>query len=301
MIFTVTFNPSLDYVVQMKKLIVGDINRSEKEMIYPGGKGINVALVLGNLGIPAKMLGFIAGFTGSEIERLIRVHGGNSSFVQLDEGYSRINMKISAAEETAVNGAGPQIPAEKLQSLLGQIDSLGPNDTLVLAGSIPTDLPNDIYEQILRRIDGRGIKTVVDATGDLLLNVLKYRPFLIKPNQDELGELFHVHLETDGEITAHAQRLQAMGAQNVLVSLGGQGAILVATDGSVYRQLPPKGTLVNSVGAGDSMVAGFLAGYAGSDGDMKAALRMGICAGSASAFRDWLATKQDIMDVLATL
>lgn len=301
MIYTVTFNPSLDYVVQMDHLDIGDINRAEAETIYPGGKGINVALVLDNLGIPAKMLGFMAGFTGREIERLAKEHGGDCDFITLEEGYSRINMKISAIEETAVNGLGPHIPPEKLQQLVGQIDGLCPGDVLVLAGSIPADIPTDIYEQLLQRLAGKSVRTVVDATGELLLKVLKYHPFFVKPNQFELGELFGRELATEEEIISCAQRVQALGAQNVLVSLGGDGALLVAADGQVYRQASPQGKLVNSVGAGDSLVAGFLAGYAGSQGNLQEALRLGVCAGSASAFHPWLATKKEIEEVANSL
>lgn len=301
MIYTVTFNPSLDYVVQMQQFTAGDINRAEKERIYPGGKGINVSLVLGNLHIPSKMLGFIAGFTGKEIERLAKKNGGDCDFIALEDGYSRINLKVSAKEETAVNGMGPHIPEDKLQALLTQIDTLKPDDTLVLAGSIPTDIPDDIYEQILKRLQDRGIRVVVDATGDLLKNVIKYKPFLIKPNNFELGELFNLELHTDEEITVCAKQLQAMGARNVLVSLGGDGALLLGEDGKVYRRKSPEGKLVNSVGAGDSMVAGFLAGYEASKGDLAEALKMGISAGSASAFHDWLATEADIQEVYAQL
>lgn len=301
MIYTVTFNPSLDYVVQMKAFKAGDINRAEKEMIYPGGKGINVALVLGNLHIPAKMLGFIAGFTGREIERLAMACGSDCDFIVLDQGYSRINMKISADDETAVNGMGPAIPEKKLQELMNQIERLADGDTLVLAGSIPAAIPDDIYERIMRRLEGRPVQVVVDATGDLLKNVIKYHPFLIKPNHFELGELFGKVLKTDEEIAACARELQLMGARNVLVSLGGDGALLLGENGRIYRMQPPKGRLVNSVGAGDSMVAGFLAGFESSGGDLQEALKMGVSAGSASAFHDWLATEADIQEVYGQL
>lgn len=301
MIYTVTFNPSLDYVVQMKEFKAGDINRAEAETIYPGGKGVNVALVLGNLHIPAKMLGFIAGFTGREIERLALECGSDCDFIVLDEGYSRINLKISAADETAVNGMGPVIPDDKLQALMAQIDGMADGDTLVLAGSIPAALPDDIYERILRRLEGRSVRVVVDATGDLLKNVMKYKPFLVKPNNFELGELFDTVLKTDEEIAECARKLQDMGARNVLVSLGGDGALLLGEDGRVYRMQSPKGKLVNSVGAGDSMVAGFLAGFESSGGDLQAALKMGVSAGSASAFHDWLATEDDIKEVYGQL
>ncbi len=301
MIYTVTFNPSLDYVVRMEQFTAGGINRAEEERIYPGGKGVNVALVLGNLGIPAKMLGFVAGFTGREIERLAAENGGNCEFIRLDTGYSRINLKISAEEETAVNGAGPDVPPDKVEALIKQIETIADGDTLVLAGSIPATLPNNMYEQIMDRLAARPIHIVVDATGDLLKNVLPYRPFLIKPNQFELGELFGADLCTDEEITECAKNLQDRGARNVLVSLGGDGALLVGEDGTVYRMKSPGGKLVNSVGAGDSMVAGFLAGFASSGGDLHEALKMGVSAGSASAFREWLAAKEDIEEIYGLL
>lgn len=295
MIYTVTFNPSLDYVVRVKRFVSGDINRAEEERIYPGGKGINVALMLGNLGIPAKMLGFVAGFTGQEIERLCRVNGGDCDFIRLTEGNSRINVKISAASETAVNGMGPHLPASALDALTERLQRLQDGDTLVLAGSIPADIPVDIYEQILKGLSGRPIRTVVDATGDLLKKVLNYHPFLIKPNQAELGELFALELHRDEEVVLCARRLQAMGACNVLVSLGSKGALLLGEDKKVYRLSAAAGTLVNSFGSGDSMVAGFLAGYERYDGDLQKALQLGISAGSASAFRPWLAEKEDVM------
>lgn len=301
MIYTVTFNPSLDYVVQMKTFTAGAINRAESEQVYPGGKGINVSLVLGHLGMPTKMLGFVAGFTGQEIERLAKEHGGDCDFIHLSDGWSRINMKVSAQDETAVNGMGPSIPQDKLDALLAKLDTLQAGDTLVLAGSIPSDIPDDIYERILQRLANKGIQTVVDATGDLLKNVIAYKPFLIKPNIDELGELFHVILRKDEEVVVSAKHLQDMGARNVLVSLGGDGALLVSEDGQVHRMNAPKGTLVNSVGAGDSMVAGFLAGYASSQGNIAEALKWGVSAGSASAFHDWLATKEQIEAVYQTI
>ena len=298
MIYTVTFNPSLDYVVHMPRFAAGAINRAEQEHIYPGGTGINVALVLGSLHTPARMLGFTAGFTGREIERLCRAHGGDCGFVQLDAGTSRINVKISADGETAVNGQGPDIPADKLEQLLDQIRGLKDGDTLVLAGSIPSSLSDDIYRRILELLQGRNVRTVVDATGDLLKKVLPYHPFLIKPNQEELGGLFHKELQTEAEIAACANDVQALGARNILVSLGKDGALLLSEDGRLFRSKAPKGKLVNSVGAGDSMVAGFLAGYDRSGGDYGAALKLGTCAGSATAFRDWLATEDDITALL---
>lgn len=300
MIYTVTFNPSLDYVVRLPQLILGEINRSEAEMIYPGGKGINVALVLGNLGVPAEMLGFIAGFSGKEIERLATVHGGNCNFIPIEEGCSRINMKICAAEETAINGQGPEIKENYIEQLLNRLNALQAGDVLVLAGSIPNTLPNNMYEQILQLLDGRHIETVVDATGDLLINVLKYHPFLVKPNHHELGEMLGIECRTMEEITAGAKQLQQKGARNVLVSMADAGAVLLTENGQFYQQLPPKGKLVNSVGAGDSMVAGFLAGYIAS-GDYRMALKTGTCAGSASAFKPWLAKQEDVDRLMAAL
>ncbi len=294
LIYTVTFNPSLDYVIHLPRFVPGAINRSGTEHLYPGGKGINVALVLGRLGVPAKMLGFTAGFTGREIERLCRLHGGDCAFLPLPDGNSRINVKISAAEETAVNGLGPAIPAGMLRRLQTQIDALGPRDTLVLAGSIPASLSQDIYKDLLAQTAPKGVRGVVDATGGLLRMVLPYRPFLIKPNREELGELFGKNLEGEDGLLACARILQREGARNILVSLGGDGALLLTEEGQVLRRGAPTGTLVNSVGAGDSMVAGFLAGYDGSGGDYIRALELGLLAGSATAFHDWLATKQDI-------
>ena len=225
----------------MKTFTAGDINRAEQEIIYPGGKGINVSLVLGNLHIPSKMLGFVAGFTGREIERLAKINGGDTDFIILDEGCSRINLKVSADDETAVNGMGPHIPEEKRQALLAQIDTLKAGDTLVLAGSIPSDIPDDIYEQILKRLQDRDIRVVVDATGDLLKNVIKYRPFLIKPNNFELGELFSVDLHTDEEIIVCAKQLQRpWGPRNVLVSLGGDGALLLGEGGGLPPPVPER-------------------------------------------------------------
>ena len=280
---------------------MGHTNRTVTEQMNVGGKGINVSIVLKHLGIPTKILGFTAGFTGKEIQRLIEKHGGTCRFISLDEGYSRINLKISSQHETAVNGTGPHIPQEKLQELMQQINGISAGDTLVLAGSIPADIPDDMYEQIIKRLQGRDIHVVVDATGDLLKNVIQYKPFLIKPNHLELGELFSAELHTEEEITICAKRLQAMGARNVLVSRGKDGALLAGEDGCVYRMSSPAGTLVNSVGAGDSMVAGFLAGFAASGGSLQEALKMGVCAGSASAFHEWLATETEIMALYQTI
>lgn len=300
MIYTVTFNPSLDYVVQVDDFAVGEINRTRAESIYPGGKGINVSLVLQNLGLPSVALGFTAGFSGAEIERLLHEAGCQCDFIAVKAGYSRINTKIISGAETALNGQGPQLSETELAALFNKLRRLTQDDVLVLAGSIPASLPDNIYEQILELLQPVGTRVVVDATGDLLLKVLKYRPFLIKPNHEELGEFFgRGPLLTEEEILAAAQRLQQQGARNVLVSRGANGALLLDENGKMHKQASPKGTLVNSVGAGDSMVAGFLAGYLQTQ-DYDAALRLGVAAGSASAFKAWLATREDVEKILAS-
>lgn len=296
MIYTVTFNPALDYVLHLDKLEVGEINRSVSEQIINGGKGINVSTVLKNLGVENTALGFCAGFTGDELERGINADGVKTDFIHLKNGFTRVNVKIRAQEDTDINGQGPKIENEDIEKLFEKLDSLGQEDILVLAGSIPNTLPKDIYERILERLDGRGVKTVVDATGELLVNVLKYKPFLIKPNNDELGEIFGKTLETDEEITEYAIKLREMGAENVLVSMGGAGAILVTADGCFKRGVA-KGKVVNTVGAGDSMVAGFLYGYLKS-GDYEYALKTGTAAGGATAFTVGIATKEEIETVL---
>lgn len=300
MIYTVTFNPSLDYVVQVDDFAVGEINRTRTESIYPGGKGINVSLVLQNLGLSSVALGFTAGFSGAEIERLLQEAGCQCDFIAVKAGYSRINTKIISGAETALNGQGPQLSEAELAALFNKLRRLTQDDVLVLAGSIPASLPDNIYEQILELLQPVGTRVVVDATGDLLLKVLKYRPFLIKPNHEELGEFFgRGPLLTEEEILAAAQRLQQQGARNVLVSRGANGALLLDENGKLHKQASPKGTLVNSVGAGDSMVAGFLAGYLQTQ-DYDAALRLGVAAGSASAFKAWLATREDVEKILVS-
>lgn len=300
MIYTVTFNPSLDYVVQVDDFAVGEINRTRTESIYPGGKGINVSLVLQNLGLSSVALGFTAGFSGAEIERLLQEAGCHCDFIAVKEGYSRINTKIISGAETALNGQGPQLSEAELAALFNKLRRLTQDDVLVLAGSIPASLPDNIYEQILELLQPVGTRVVVDATGDLLLKVLKYRPFLIKPNHEELGEFFgRGPLLTEEEILAAAQNLQQQGARNVLVSRGANGALLLDENGKLHKQASPKGTLVNSVGAGDSMVAGFLAGYLQTQ-DYDAALRLGVAAGSASAFKAWLATREDVEKILVS-
>ncbi len=288
MIYTVTFNPSLDYVVQVEHFQGDAVNRTSEEHVYPGGKGNNVAVIASNLGMKSRALGFKAGFTGAAMEQMLQEFGCDTDFIALEEGVTRINVKVKSDDEFEINGQGPRIPDEKIRQLYEKLDALESGDVLVLSGSIPNTLPDDMYERIMERLAGTGVRISVDATKDLLMNVLKYHPFLIKPNNHELGEMFGVTLESDDEIAEYARKLQEMGARNVLVSMAGDGAILVTEDGSVLKQLPPAGEVVNSVGAGDSMVAGFLAGYL-KTGSYEEALKLGTAAGSATAFTSWLA------------
>ena len=301
MIYTVTFNPSLDYIVRLDSFTAGEINRVNYEQVLGGGKGINVSIVLGNLGHESTALGFTAGFTGEEIKRQLDGFGIKHDFVQLPEGFTRINVKVKADKETEINGQGPDISEAKREELFEKLDKLSEGDTLVLAGSIPKTLPDDIYEKIMARLEGRGIRIIVDAEKKLLLNVLKYHPFLIKPNNHELGDMFGVKLTTDEEIITYAKKLQEKGAQNVLISMAGDGAILLTADGKHYKSPAPKGKLINSVGAGDSMVAGFITGYIESQGDFETAFHMGVATGSASAFSENLATRPEVEALLKTI
>ncbi|GAA0794547.1 1-phosphofructokinase [Faecalicatena orotica] len=300
MIYTVTFNPSLDYIVSVEDFRLGLTNRTSSELILPGGKGINVSTVLGNLGIESTALGFVAGFTGAEICKETEAAGIRSDFIQIEEGISRINLKLKSIDGTEINGQGPDISEEKVSMLMEKLDALKAEDVLVLAGSIPASMPDDIYQKIMERLKGRGVRIVVDATKDLLLNVLDYQPFLIKPNNHELGEIFGVNLSTRDEVIPYGRKMQEKGARNVLISMAGEGAVLIAEDGQVYTSPAPKGTLVNGVGAGDSMVAGFLAGWL-KQRDYEYAFHMGIAAGSASAFSEYLATRSEIEAVYKTL
>ncbi len=299
MIYTVTFNPAVDYVVHTGELLSGAVNRSAQEEIYFGGKGINVSLVLAELGVKSKALGFIAGFTGDAIEKGVAASGIDTDFVRLKEGFSRINVKIKSAEETELNGQGPNIPHEKLDELFEKLGALRDGDTLVLAGSIPSSLPSDIYERILEHINGINVRTVVDASKDLLLNVLKYKPFLVKPNNFELGEIFGTEPGSVDEIIAHARKLREMGAVNVIVSMAGDGAVLIDENGRTHICGVCNGTVKNSVGAGDSMVAGFIAGC--ESGDYDYALKLGTASGGATAFSDGLAKRDDIFTLLKQL
>lgn len=298
MIFTVTFNPSLDYIVRVDEMRLGTINRTNYEQLLPGGKGINVSIVLGNLGHPSRALGFSAGVTGVALEKLLADAGVDADLVHVMEGFTRINAKVKAAEETELNGQGPRIAPEDVDALFSKLDVLGQDDTLVISGSVPNTLPSDMYEQVMERLAGRGVRIVVDAERDLLTRVLPYRPFLVKPNNHELGDIFGVTLKTRDEVVPYARRMQEMGAQNVLVSMAGEGGVLVAADGQVYQSPAAKGTVVNSVGAGDSCVAGFLAGLM-ETGSYQTAFRMGLAAGSASAFSDHLATRPEVEDLMS--
>ena len=296
MIYTVTFNPSLDYIVSVDDFQLGLTNRTSSELLLPGGKGINVSVILKNLGIESTALGFVAGFTGAEITRKVEEMGVRSDFIRVKEGISRINIKLKSIDGTEINGMGPDIGRDKVADLMEKLKVLGQGDMIVLAGSIPAAMPDDIYSRILELLEGKGVTAVVDATGDLLLNVLKYHPFLIKPNNHELGDLFGVKLKAREEVVPYAKKLQEMGARNVLVSMAGEGAVLAAEDGSVHDAPAPKGVLVNAVGSGDSMVAGFTAGWM-EKRDYRHAFYMGVAAGSASAFSEYLATREEIMDL----
>lgn len=297
MIYTVTFNPCLDYIVSVDNFTLGRVNRTTKELVYPGGKGINVSLVLQNLGMESTALGFTAGFTGTEIERALQEWGCYTDFIRISEGMSRINLKLRSNEESEINGQGPEISKEALEALYRKLDAMNSEDVLVLAGSIPGSMPDSSYELIMERVEKKNMKVVVDATGDLLVNVLKYHPFLIKPNNHELEEIFHVPMDSNETIITYAKKLQEMGARNVLISMAGDGAILVSEDGMVRQSPAPKGKVVNSVGAGDSMVAGFLTGFL-TTGKYEEAFYMGIATGSASAFSERLATRPEVEGIL---
>lgn len=295
MIYTVTFNPAVDYVVHLNAFTPGETNRSVSEEVYFGGKGINVSIILAQLGMESTALGFVAGFTGEALEKALVAGGTRTDFIRLPEGMTRINVKMKGDCETEINAAGPRIDAASLEKLFAKLEVLQAGDTLVLAGSVPGSLPADIYEQILKKLSGRGIRFVVDATGKLLLNVLKYRPFLIKPNRAELEEICGRKLDTQEKLVEGASELKAMGAQNVLISLGKDGALLLDEHGKVHTHEVLGGKPVNTVGAGDSMVAGFIAGCEKGYGH---ALLMGVAAGGATACAKGLATREEIFALL---
>ena len=297
MIYTVTLNPSIDYVVRLDKLTNGITNRTTSEEYYYGGKGINVSLVLAELDLDSTAYGFVAGFTGRAIENGIRNDHIITDFIKLKEGISRINIKIKAGEETEINCQGPHIDEQELERLLQKIDRIQPGDTLILAGSIPNTMPDDTYEIIMQRIGSKDVRIVVDATKQLLVNSLKYHPFLIKPNRQELSEIFNVEVKTEEDIEHYAKELQKLGARNVLISLGGEGAMLIDENGGKHKAGVLKEKVINTVGSGDSMVAGFVAGYV-KTGDYAYALKLGSVCGNATAFLSGLATKEKINELL---
>lgn len=297
MIYTVTFNPSLDYIVSVKDFRPGMTNRTSSELMLAGGKGINVSIVLGNIGIKSTALGFIAGFTGDEIVRRLHNGGINSEFIKINDGISRINIKLKSIDGTEINGQGPHIDSSHIEQLMNRLRRLESGDVLVLAGSIPAGISDNIYKDIMDMLKDKGVQIVVDATSRLLTNVLEYNPFFIKPNQHELGDIFNVTLNTQEEVIPYALELKKMGAVNVCVSMGGKGAILVADDGNVYKAKAPDGILKNSVGAGDSLVAGFLSGWIEKK-DYEYAFRKGVATGSASAFSERLATNGEVNDLI---
>lgn len=296
-IYTVTFNPSLDYIVSVKDFRPGMTNRTSSELVLAGGKGINVSIVLGNLVIKSTALGFIAGFTGDEIVRRLHNGGINSEFIKINDGISRINIKLKSIDGTEINGQGPHIDSSHIEQLMNRLRRLESGDVLVLAGSIPAGISDNIYKDIMDMLKDKGVQIVVDATSRLLTNVLEYNPFFIKPNQHELGDIFNVTLNTQEEVIPYALELKKMGAVNVCVSMGGKGAILVADDGNVYKAKAPDGILKNSVGAGDSLVAGFLSGWIEKK-DYEYAFRKGVATGSASAFSERLATNGEVNDLI---
>lgn len=296
MIYTVTFNPAIDYAIGVENLEPGMTNRSTFEQLLPGGKGLNVSTILNHLGMENTALGFIAGFTGAEIKRSFEALGGKSDFIELKEGISRINVKIKSREETEINAAGPVIGQEAVEELMDKLNGLKDGDILILAGSIPSSMSDSLYSDIMKMLADRDIMIAVDATKELLLNVLPYKPFLVKPNNHELGEIFGVALTKREEVVPYGKKLQEMGARNVLVSMAGEGAVLIAENGEVFMSEAPKGKVKNSVGAGDSMVAGFIAGWCEKK-DYAHAFKMGLSAGSASAFSELLATKEEIEQV----
>lgn len=326
MIYTITLNPSLDYVMTVEDLNWGAMNRSTDECIYPGGKGINVSMVLSELGVDNTALGFVAGFTGEHMTHMLNDKNINNRFIHVAQGTTRINVKLRSVQtvvcdepvdecdadwevkhavlETEINGRGPVISEDELEQLLDIIRGFHQEDILVISGSVPPSVSQSIYADMLKICNENHVKVIVDASGALLWNVLEYQPYMIKPNHHELGDIFNREITTRDEVIFYARELQNRGASNVLVSMGGAGAILVAEDGEVYEEAAPSGVVVNTVGAGDSMVAGFVYGLFGDDSDnsnFRYALHMGICAGSATAFSAGLASKQSIKALLDTI
>ena len=297
MFYTVTLNPALDYILQVDDFGIGKINRTKTEKILPGGKGLNVSMVLKNLGVDSVAIGFIAGFTGDELKKQMEQKGVKTEFIKVQNGMTRINVKISSNQETALNGIGPDIDEKDIEELLQKINEITSDDLVILSGNIPKSIPKNIYQIICDILEKNNVTFVVDATRELLIDVLKYKPFLIKPNKEELEETFKVKITTKDELVTYAKKLQDMGAQNVLISLGGDGAMLLNKEDKVYYSKAPKGKVINTVGAGDSMVAGFLAGYKKTK-DYEQAFKMGIATGSASAFSMDLATAKEVENLL---
>lgn len=305
MIYTITFNPALDYITQVENFKIGEINRTKTETILPGGKGLNVSIVLKNLEIENTALGFIAGFTGEELKNKLEARGIKTDFVKVKKGFTRINMKISSinkdkVEETALNGIGPEISQEDIDELFRKLDRVTKEDTVILSGSVPKNINKDIYKRICERLNKKGITFVVDSTQDLLTSILQYNPFLIKPNKEELEETLNCKISTKEELINAARELKKLGAQNILVSLGKDGALLLTKEDNILFSKAPKGKIVTTIGSGDSMVAGFLAGYYATK-DYEYALKNGVAAGSASAFSIELATKKDVEILLKQL
>ncbi len=305
MVYTITFNPALDYITQVENFKIGEINRTKTETILPGGKGLNVSIVLKNLEIENTALGFIAGFTGEELIKKLEAKGVKTDFVKVEEGFTRINIKISSisgnkVEETALNGSGPQIVQKHIEELFNKLDKVTTEDVVVLSGSVPKNISKDIYREICKKLSEKGITFVVDSTQELLMSVLEYNPFLIKPNKEELEETLNCKISNKEDIVNAAKELKKLGAQNILVSLGKDGALLLTKEDKVLYSKAPKGEIVNTVGSGDSMVAGFLAGYYKTK-DYEYALKTGVAAGSASAFSIELATKDDVEELLKQL
>lgn len=297
MIYTVTFSPSLDYILDVPDFKLDYVNRTTKEKIYPGGKGINVSMMLNNLGIPNKAFGFTAGFTGETLNEMLEAKGVDTDFIAIEEGMTRINVKIRSDVKTEVNGQGPKIMQSHIDKLYEKLDCLCEDDYLILAGTIPASMPESIYMDIIKRVEKKNVKVVVDATGSLLVNVLPYKPFLVKPNHIELGEIFGIEIDEELDILKYAVKLVSMGARNVLVSMGGKGAVFVSDSGEIHHADAPKGIVKNTVGAGDSMVAGFVAGYIKTS-SLEKAFKLGVSAGTASAFSDELATKEEIIQIM---
>ena len=296
MIYTVTLNPSIDYVIKVDKLTTGNINRVNEEHVYPGGKGINVTRILKSLDNDNIALGFVSGFTGDYIINSLQELNLKSDFIKVKEGFTRINVKVKSEEETEINGQGPKISEEELNQFYKVIDKLVDGDILILSGSIPSCLDERLYESIMKKVEDRDIKVIVDATKNLLLNVLKYKPFLIKPNNHELAEMFNVELNSTEDVVFYARKLKEMGAQNVLISMGKDGALLIDSKGKIYLSNAPYGDVVNTVGSGDSMVAGFISGYLKTK-DYKEALKLGASCGSATAFSSGIGEKK-LIDTL---